>query len=214
MPTVRFAGKAGARHDVASSFSRLSYTTAGVGDALCAMRCGNCRMQTSRARPFKARKAARRPSRRALDVATCAFRRVLAALGLLAAAALAFPCAFAWARGGMATTTGRWARSYVGIGCKSLNTKLLKRNGIQWWESMGFNGIRWDSMGFMTSAQKLDLQAACANFIGPAKGILIIYARDANQTQTLTAGGKCPLYIILGRHEVVRGTPAALALVF
>ena len=79
---------------------------------------------------------------------------------------------------------------------------------------MGFNGIRWDSMGFMTSAQKLGLQAACADFIGPANGILIVYARDPNQTQTLTAGGKCPLYIILGRHEVIGGTPAALALVF
>ena len=79
---------------------------------------------------------------------------------------------------------------------------------------MGFNGIRWDSMGFMTSAQKLDLQAACANLIGHAKEILIVYARDPNHTQTLTAGGKCPLYIILGRHEVIGGTPAALALAF
>ena len=43
----------------------------------------------------------------------------------------------------------RWSR------LKILNTKLFKTIGIQWWESMGFNGIRWDSMGFMTSAQKL-----------------------------------------------------------
>ena len=69
-------------------------------------------------------------------------------------------------------------------------------------------------MGFMTSAQKLDLHTACANFIGPAKGFLILNARDPNQTQTLAAGGKGPSYIILGRHEVIGGTPAALALVF
>ena len=122
------------------------------------------------------------------------------------------PCARSG--GGMATRTGRRARSCVGAGCKILKTKPLNTIGIQLWESMGFSGIRWDSVGFMTSAQKLDLHTACANFIGPAKGILIMYARGRNQTQTLTAGGKCPLYIILGRHEVIGGTLAALALVF
>ena len=80
----------------------------------------------------------------------------------------------------------RWCRLQI------LKTKLLKTIGIQLWESMGFNGIRWDSMGFMTSAQKWDLQAACANCIGPAKGILTVYSRGPNKTQTLTAGGKCP----------------------
>ena len=86
------------------------------------------------------------------------------------------------------------------------------------WDSMvEINGIQWDSMGFNgihDVSTEIGLQAACVNFIGPAKGKWILYARDPNETQTLTAGGKCPLYIILGRHGVIGGTPAALALVF
>ena len=50
---------------------------------------------------LKARKAARWPSRRTLDAATCAFRRRLAARASVVAAALAFPFAFALARVGM-----------------------------------------------------------------------------------------------------------------
>ena len=45
------------------------------------------------------------------------------------------------------------------------------------WDSMvGINGIQWDSMGFNgihDVSTEFGLQAACANFIGPANGILI-----------------------------------------
>ena len=50
---------------------------------------------------LKARKAARRPSRRTLDAATGAFRRRLAAHASVVAAALDFPFDFAPTRVGM-----------------------------------------------------------------------------------------------------------------
>ena len=86
------------------------------------------------------------------------------------------------------------------------------------WDSMvGINGIQWDSMGFdgiRDASTEIGLANACAKFIGPAKGIVTFDPRSPSPPQTQTAGGKCPLYIILRRDAVIGGTPAALALVF
>ena len=72
---------------------------------------------------------------------------------------------------------------------------------------MGFDGIQYAST-------EIGSANACARFIGPAKGIMTFAPTSPSPPQTQTAGGKCPLYIILRRDAVIGGTPAALALGF
>ena len=56
------------------------------------------------------------------------------------------------------------------------------------WDSMvGINGIQWDSMGFNgihDVSTEIGLQAACVNFIGPAKGILIFMRETRTQRRS------------------------------
>ena len=104
IPADRFARLAKARHYASSCAPR-------VGDVDASELMVPARGSHHVGYLLKARKAARRPSRRMLDAATCAFRRRLAARASVVAAALAFPFAFAPARVGMlqAEVVGRGA---------------------------------------------------------------------------------------------------------
>ena len=93
-PADRFARLAKARHYAPSCVPR-------VGDVDASELMDPAHGSHHSGYLLKARKAARRPSRRTLDAATCAFRRRLAARASVVAAALAFPFAFAPARVGM-----------------------------------------------------------------------------------------------------------------
>ena len=165
IPADRFARLAKARHYASSCAPR-------VGDVDASELMVPARGSHHVGYLLKARKAARRPSRRMLDAATCAFRRRLAARASVVAAALAFPFAFAPARVGMLQA------EVVGRGITLLLVEEKQEAAAHEWDSVrGINGIQWDSMGFDGIQDQHDantenrFESPRAIFIGPAKSL-------------------------------------------